>query len=137
MSSVRLANDGMRKTSIASSESEEQLSTKLRTLLQPRMNRDTLIACFDNYFKLEGSWITRATSEQRMLKKLTRTLTEDIGPLLVAGIRFNDDDAIAAFETVWTELIVKVKGDTWKLTDKAIEESRQKRYPKLLMKQAS
>jgi hypothetical protein len=46
-------------------------------------------------------------------------------------------DAIDAFETVWTELIVKIKGDAWKLTDKAIEELRQKKYPTLLTKQKS
>jgi hypothetical protein len=95
------------------------------------------MACFDHYLKLEGKPIIRAAAEQRMLEKLTRSLTEDIGPLLSAGVRFSDDDAIAAFERVWTELIVKIKGDAWKLTDKAIEELRQKRYPKLLMKQAS
>src|SRR6202020_1205131 len=80
-------NDGMGKTSIASSESEEQLSTKLRTLLQPRknrdlfdlnerlkqlaMNRDKLTACFDDYLKLEGNRITRATAERRMQEKRT------------------------------------------------------------------
>jgi hypothetical protein len=85
-------NDGMGKTSIASSESEEQLSTKLRTLLQPRknrdlfdlnerlkqlaMNRDKLTACFDDYLKLEGNRITRATAEQRMQEKRTRSLTD-------------------------------------------------------------
>jgi hypothetical protein len=69
-----------------------------------------------------------------MLEKLTRSLTEDIGPPLSAGFRFNDDDAIGAFEKVWIELIIKIKGDAWKLTDKSIEELRQKRYPDLLRK---
>jgi hypothetical protein len=54
-----------------------------------------------------------------MLEKLTRSLTEGIEPLLAVGVRFNDDDAIDAFETVWTELIVKIKGDAWKLTGKS------------------
>lgn len=141
------------KTSIASFEPEELFGTKLRALLQRRKNRDlfdlneglkqlamsseSLIACFDHYLKLEGNPITRATAEQRMLEKLTRSLTEDIAPLLSAGVRFSDGDAIDAFETVWTELIVKIKGDAWKLTDKAIEELRQKKYPTLLMKQKS
>jgi len=61
-------------------------------------------------------------------------LTEDIRPLLSAGVRFNDDDAMNAFEKVWIELIIKIKGDAWKLTDKAIKELRQKRYPDLLGK---
>jgi predicted nucleotidyltransferase component of viral defense system len=138
------------KTNIASFEPEELFGTKLRALLQRRKNRDLfdlneglkqlemtsdkLIACFEHYLKLEGKPITRAAAEQRMLEKLTRSLTEDIAPLLSAGIRFNDDDAIDAFEKVWIELIIKIKGDAWKLTDKSIEELRQKRYPDLLGK---
>ena len=51
-----------------------------------------------------------------MLEKLTRSLTEDIAPLLPAGVRFNDDDAMRAFERVWKELIARVRGDAWKLT---------------------
>ncbi len=67
-----------------------------------------------------------------MLEKLTRSLTEDIAPLLPAGIRFNDDDALQAFERVWRDLIVRIRGDTWKSTEKAIEEFRRGRYPELL-----
>lgn len=136
------------KTEIASFASEELFGTKLRALLQRRKNRDLfdlhhgleqlaldrdkLIACFDHYLALEGKPISRAVAEQRMLEKLTRSLTEDIAPLLPAGIRFNDDDAIQAFERVWTELIARIKGDAWKLTDKALEELRTKKYPGLL-----
>ena len=105
--------------------------TKLRALLQRRKNRDLfdlhhgldqlaldpdkLMACFEHYLTLEGKPITRAAAEQRMLEKLTRSLTEDIGPLLPAGIRFNDDDALQAFERVWRDLIARIKGDAWKL----------------------
>ena len=133
---------------IASFEPEETFGTKLRALLQRRKNRDMfdlhhgleqltmdpdkLIACFDHYLALEGQAITRAMAEQRMLEKLTRSLTEDIGPLLPAGVRFNDDDAMQAFERVWTELITRIKGDAWKLTDKVLEELRAKKYPGLL-----
>lgn len=67
-----------------------------------------------------------------MLEKLTRSLTEDIAPLLPAGVRFNDDDAMRAFERVWTELVICIKGDAWKLTDKALEELRTKKHPSLL-----
>ena len=67
-----------------------------------------------------------------MLEKLTRSLTEDIEPLLPAGVRFNDDDAMQAFERVWTELISRIKGDAWKLTDKVLEELRAKKFPGLL-----
>jgi predicted nucleotidyltransferase component of viral defense system len=142
-------NDWYRgKTEIASFEPEELFGTKLRALLQRRKNRDLfdlhhgldqlamdsdkLIACFDHYLALEGKPITRAIAEQRMLEKLTRSLTEDIAPLLPAGIRFNDDDALQAFERVWTELITRIKGDAWKLTDNAINELREKKYPDLL-----
>jgi len=45
----------------------------------------------------------------------------------------NDDDAVAAFECVWTELVVRLKGDRWKLTDKVIAELRGKGYPELLV----
>lgn len=136
------------KAEIASFEPEELFGTKLRALLQRRKNRDLfdlyhgleqlamdprkLIACFDHYLALEGKPITRAVAEQRMLEKLTRSLIEDIAPLLPAGVRFNDDDAILAFERVWKELITRIKGDAWKLTDKALEELREKKYPNLL-----
>jgi predicted nucleotidyltransferase component of viral defense system len=136
------------KTEIASFEPEELFGTKLRALLQRRMNRDLfdlhhgleqlsldsdkLIACFDHYLALEGKAISRAVAEQRMLEKLSRSLTEDIAPLLPVGVRFNDNDALQAFEQVWTELIACIKGDAWKLTDKAIEDLRQNKYPGLL-----
>ena len=67
-----------------------------------------------------------------MLKKLTTSLTDDIGPLLPAGIRFNDGDAMAAFENVWKIPITRIKGDPWKLSEKVIEELREKKYPGLL-----
>lgn len=136
------------KTEIASFEPEELFGTKLRALLQRRKNRDLfdlhhglgqlamdpdkLIACFDHYLALEGKPITRAIAEQRMLEKLTRSLIEDIAPLLPTGVRFNDDDATQAFEHVWNELITRIKGEPWKLTDQALEALREKRYPGLL-----
>jgi predicted nucleotidyltransferase component of viral defense system len=142
-------NDWYRgKTEIASFEPEELFGTKLRALLQRRKNRDLfdlhhgldqlaidpdkLITCFDHYLALEGKPITRAIAEQRMLEKLTRSLIEDIAPLLPAGIRFNDEDALHAFERVWMVLITCIKGDAWKLTDKAIDELREEKYPDLL-----
>ncbi len=136
------------KAQIASFEPEELFGTKLRALLQRRKNRDLfdlyhgleqlsldpnkLITCFDHYLALEGNSITRAVAEQRMLEKLTRSLTEDIAPLLPAGVRFDDDDAVLAFERVWMELITRINGDAWKLTGKVLEELRTKKYPGLL-----
>ena len=136
------------KTSILSFAPEELFGTKLRALLQRRKNRDLfdlhmglqqlsmdpdkLIASFDHYLTLEGKPITRAMAEQRMLEKLTHSLIEDIEPLLPAGVRFKQEDALAAFDSVWTVLIARLKGEPWKLTDRAIEELRQKKYPGLL-----
>jgi hypothetical protein len=67
-----------------------------------------------------------------MLEKLTRSLTEDIAPLLPAGVRFNDEDALRAFERVWRHLIVRIRGEGWKLSEKAIDEMRLRKYPGLL-----
>jgi len=135
-------------TEIASFEPEELFGTKLRALLQRRKNRDLfdlhqgleqlslapdkLVACFNHYLAFEGKPITRAMAERRMLEKLLRSLTEDVAPLLPVAVRFNDEDAIHAFERVWTELISRIKGDAWKLTDKVLEELRAKKYPGLL-----
>lgn len=136
------------KTGIASFEPEELFGTKLRALLQRRKNRDLfdlneglkqlsmnpdkLIACFEHYLSLEGKPITRAAAEQRMLEKLTRSLTEDIAPLLPAGVTFTEDDAIDAFGKVWTELVARIKGDPWRLADKVVAELRQTKHPTLL-----
>ncbi len=136
------------KTEIASFEAEELFGTKLRALLQRRKSRDLfdlhhgleqlsldrqqLIACFEHYLAIEGQGIARAAAERRMLQKLAYSLTEDIEPLLPAGIHFNEADAITAFNGIWTKLIVNIKGDAWRLTDDAVAELRSKRYPTLL-----
>jgi len=141
------------KTEIASFEPEEIFGTKFRALLQRRKNRDLfdlneglkqlsmnpdkLIACFEYYLALEGKRITRAAAEQRMLEKLARSLTEDIAPLLPTGVTFTEDDAIAAFGKVWTELVARIKGDPWKLTDKVVQQLRQKKYPNLLSRSSA
>jgi len=133
---------------IASFAPEEIFATKLRALLQRRKSRDLfdldrglrelsmsaekLLACFDHYLSLEGKAITRAMAEQRMLEKLTHSITEDISPLLPAGVRFNEDDAITAFERIWNNLIAKMKGDPWKQTDRAVGELRRRKYSQLL-----
>lgn len=133
---------------IATFAPEEVFGTKLRALLQRRKNRDLfdlhhglgnlaldlgkVIAAFEHYLAQEETVITRAHAEERMLQKLARSLTEDIAPLLPAGVRFNDGDALLAFEHVWRALIIRIKGDPWKLTAKALEELRAKKYPDLL-----
>ncbi len=136
------------KTEILSYEPEELFGTKLRALLQRRQGRDLfdlseglrhlnldapkIVACLYHYLKLEGHPISRAEAEQRMLKKLTRSLTEDVDPLLPSGVRFSNDDAIEAFGRVWKELVSRIEGNAWKLTEKAIGEIRKKKYPTLL-----
>ena len=98
------------KAKILSFEPEELFGTKLRALLQRNkgrdlfdlheglkqlsMNPDKLIACFDFYTSMEGKPISRAVAEQRMLRKLSRSLTDDIALLLPADIQFDDEDAI-------------------------------------------
>ena len=134
---------------IVSFAPEELFGTKLRALLQRRKNRDLfdlhhgldqlalnqgeLIACFNHYLALEGKPISRAIAEQRMLEKLGRSLTEDIAPLLPAGVQFNDQDAIQAFAKVWRELITLIPGVAWKLTDNVLSGLRVKKYPGLLL----
>lgn len=136
------------KTEIVSFQPEELFGTKLRALLQRRKNRDLfdlhqgfrhlalnpekIIACFEHYLAQEGITITRAHAEQRMLEKLTRSLTEDVEPLLPAGVHFDAAEAALAFERVWTELIVRIKGEAWKLTEKTLQEFRARNYPGLL-----
>ncbi len=135
------------KTEIVSFAPEELFGTKLRALLQRRKSRDLfdlnvglkqpamdparIITCFEHYLALEGNPISRAVAEQRMLEKLTRSLEEDIAPLLPSGVAFTADDAIWAFNTIWRTLITRIQGDPWKLTPKVVEELREQRYPNL------
>ncbi|MFZ5832763.1 MAG: nucleotidyl transferase AbiEii/AbiGii toxin family protein [Planctomycetota bacterium] len=136
------------KTDIVSFEPEELFGTKLRALLQRDKHRDLfdlnegllqlgldcdkLITCFHHYLALEGHPISRANAEERMLKKLNRSLTEDISPLLPAGVSFDDDAAIAAFGRVWRELIARIPGDSWKSSRTVIEAIRKAKIPSLL-----
>lgn len=135
-------------TEIISYEPEELFGTKLRALLQRRKNRDLfdldraltqlsmdcqkVIEAFHHYLSLQDLSITRAMAEQRMLEKLQRSLTEDITPLLPAGISFSEEDAIQAFGNVWRHLIILIPGEPWKLTEKAVEQLRDKNIPNLL-----
>ena len=128
------------KTTIRSFEPEELFGTKLRALLQRRKSRDLfdlgeglsrltmqsdkLIAAFEHYLGLQGIEMTRAVAEERMLEKLNRSLTEDITPLLPAGVTFTDGQANDAFERIRRELISWVKGEPWKLSARNIANIR-------------
>ena len=135
---------------IASFEPEELFATKLRALLQMRKGRDLfdlnqgltqlpmnpnkLVACLEHYLALRGTPISRAVAEQRMLEKVNRSLTDDVAPLLPVGVPFTDDDAIAAFERVWFELIIRIKGEPWKLSEEAVERVRRLKIPTFLQR---
>ena len=129
---------------------EELFGTKLRALLQRRKGRDLfdlhhglvdlgldaskVVAAFDHYPAIEATTISRAQAEERMLLKLTRSLTEDVTPLLPVGVNFGESDALHAFERVWRDLISKIRGEAWKLTDKTIDDLRANGFPGLLSK---
>ena len=130
------------RAEILSFEPEELFGTKLRALLQRRKNRDLfdlhhgllqldmdhdqLVACLNHYLALEAHPISRAEAEERMLKKLTRSLTEDIEPLLPVGVRFDQAVAIEAFNGVWWQLIARMRGDAWRLSAEVIEQLRSR-----------
>ena len=136
------------KVDIDSFEPEELFGTKLRALLQRDkhrdlfdlgegllhlgLDRDKLIACFHHYLGQEGHPISRANAEERMLKKLNRSLTEDIAPLLPVGVSFGDAAAIVAFGMVWGELIRRIPGESWKSSKSVIEAIRKAKIPTLL-----
>ena len=133
---------------LLSFEPEELFGTKLRALLQRRKNRDLfdlhhgllqldmdpdqVVACLDHYLALEAHPISRAEAEERMLKKLTRSLTEDIEPLLPVGVRFDQAVAIEAFNGVWRQLIARMRGDAWRLSTEVIEQLRRRHIGLLL-----
>lgn len=135
-------------TSLACFEPEELFGTKLRALLQRRKGRDLfdlneglrqlpldpekVIACFDHYLTHEGTQITRANAEERMLAKLTRSLTDDITPLLSADVVYRDAEAQEAFERVWFRLISRLSGEAWHRSEPVIEELRTTSIPNLL-----
>jgi predicted nucleotidyltransferase component of viral defense system len=132
---------------LVSFEPEELFGTKLRALLQRRKNRDLfdlhhgltqlgldrdkVVTCLNHYMALEDHPISRAEAEERMLKKLTRSLTEDIEPLLPVGVDFDETVAIAAFNDVWSTLIARLRGGAWKLSAEVVAQLRAT-YPRLL-----
>ena len=96
------------------------------------MDQDQVVACLDHYLALEAHPISRAEAEERMLKKLTRSLTEDIEPLLPVGVRFDQAVAIEAFNGVWRQLIARMRGDAWRLSAEVIEQLRRRHIGLLL-----
>ena len=136
------------RAEIISFEPDEIFGTKLRAFLQQNKNRDLfdlneglmsrlldaerLLDCFHHYLALEGHLISRANAEERMLQKLTRSLTEDVTPLLPPGVRFDDADAVKAFGRVWGELVSRLSGESWKSSQSVIDTIRATTIPDLL-----
>jgi predicted nucleotidyltransferase component of viral defense system len=136
------------RTEIVAFEAEELFGTKLRALLQRNKNRDLfdlhagllqlgmdtdrVITCFNHYIGLESRPIRRANAEERMLKKLSRSLVEDIAPLLPPGVSYTPQDAIMAFGKVWKDFITRLPGEPWKLTQPTIDMIRKEKIPSLL-----
>ena len=67
-----------------------------------------------------------------MLDKLTRSLTDDIKPMLAADVVYGDDDALEAFERVWFGLIAGLNGEAWHKSEEVIDEFRLTSIPSLL-----
>ena len=66
-----------------------------------------------------------------MLDKLTRSLTDDIRPMLAADVVYGDDEALEAFARVWFGLIVGLNGEPWHKSEAVIDEFRSTSLPKL------
>jgi predicted nucleotidyltransferase component of viral defense system len=136
------------QTSIVSFEPEELFGTKLRALLQRRKGRDLfdfhvgfqrlmidpvrVLAVFMHYMAQDGTTISRANAEERMLGKLARSLTEDIAPLLAPGIVYGDREALDAFAQVWFSLVAGLPGEPWGKSAAVVEEFRASSIPGLL-----
>ena len=82
--------------------------------------------------KINDQTISRAEAEQRMLKKLYGNLTDDVAPMLPYGVQFDNNLALDAFNFIWSELIARISGEPWKVSEKVIDELRNSKYPSLL-----
>ena len=60
-----------------------------------------VVTCLEHYLGLEGVKTTRAHAEQCILEKLRHSLTEDVAPMLPAGVAYGEKEARAAFTRIW------------------------------------
>ena len=67
-----------------------------------------------------------------MLDKLTRSLTDDIRPMLAADVVYGDGEALEAFERVWFDLVLRLVGKPWHKSEAVIDEFRSTSLPRLL-----
>jgi predicted nucleotidyltransferase component of viral defense system len=117
---------------ICTYSADELLGTKMRALYQRKKGRDLfdltlalnqnlvnpqrVLDAFIEYLAREGTQVTRALFEENLYAKLADPrFTADIGPLLRTDISW---DLKAAAECVLKELICRLPGDPWKLSDK-------------------
>jgi predicted nucleotidyltransferase component of viral defense system len=120
---------------------EEMLATKLRALLQRSKGRDLLdlshamsvmtdlnaariVELFIAYLEQGDQQITRAQAEERMWAKLEAPgFLSDIRPLLSADAAegLTDDETMAAFTRVFTDVIVLIPGLQWARTPEMAE----------------
>lgn len=83
---------------------------------------------------LQGKMAFRGgTAINKLLFGKSLRYSEDIAPLLPAGVTFDDDAAIAAFGRVWGDLIARIPGESWKSTKTVIEAIRKAKIPALLV----
>ena len=136
------------QAAVVSYEPEEIFGTKLRAFLQRNKNRDLfdlsqglqqlnldrgrLIDCFVHSTAGEGRPISRAAAEERVLGKLSRSLTEDVAPLLPAGVTFTHSAAIDAVGRIWSELITGLPGESWQSSATVIDRIRAEQEPRFL-----
>jgi hypothetical protein len=57
------------------------------------------VAAFEHYVTQDGTTISRANAEERRLGKLTRSLTEDIAPLLAPGTVYGEAEGLGRVRT--------------------------------------
>jgi predicted nucleotidyltransferase component of viral defense system len=130
------------KADIISFGGDELFSTKLRAFLQRDKSRDLfdlregltqlgldptkVIQGLAHYLAKQELSVSRANAEETMLRKLRRSLTEDIAPLLPSGVAFTDEHARAAFGLVWHKLVALIEGESWKKSATTIEALRER-----------
>jgi predicted nucleotidyltransferase component of viral defense system len=108
---------------------EELLGTKLRALYQRSKGRDLfdlyqalnrlpnldlgkMVDCFQAYLRHGGFTVSRAEFEEHMQDRMgDKKFTQDVAPLLVGADSF---DAVAAYEQVHDQLIIRLPGEPWK-----------------------
>lgn len=115
------------KASILTYQREELLGTKMRALYQREKGRDlfdlwkaltttsanvqSVVHCFLQYMEREGHRVSRAEFEKNLLAKLkVATFSEDVGPLLIAGVVF---DLPMASEYLMNQLLPLIPGEPW------------------------